>query len=144
MIENLSLIQAVKRQKARYVTYIDLLFVIAPFIFLAIHKFSIEIIYKSDWALAAALLFGQASARLLCGLMKHKVENWHIGGLYSVGLIIAALCSVYLYSFLQDSQNVAYGYYIFQALIFLFSIFCFIIFGAVGQRLMDLPEDKPK
>ena len=137
-------ISDLRRQRSRFIIYIDLVFVLVPFIFLAFKKITIDLLVKPEWALAASILFGQATARMICGMLKHRVDYWHRGALYAVLLMIASLCSVYHYSIVQDPQGATITHYVLQWILFILSIFCFILFGAVGQHLLDVPEKEQR
>ena len=136
--------QALNRQKSRFVTYIDLTFALVPFILLALHKLSVDLFFKPEWSLAASILFGQAAARMICGIGKHRTEYWHKAALYTVMLMIASFCSVYLYSIIEDPQQATIFHLILQSVLFILSIISFILFGAVGQHLLDAPEKDHK
>ena len=133
--------QAIKRAKARDIVAIDLVFVLIPFMFLVVQDFSWTVFSRSEWALAASILFAQGSAKLICGLAKYKVPNWPKGALFVALLISLSLLSVYIYSVVQNPSQTVNNYVCLQIILFLLSVFCFIVFGAVGQRLMDMPDE---
>ena len=141
MISNSDDPQADKRRRARTVAYTELIFVLIPFAFLALDKFSLKIFYNPEWSLAASILFGQTVARFLSGLIKQGVsKNWEFGILYSVIFMALSILSVYTYSKIQNSPLEYSTYTLLQLLLFLSSIVVFVVFGAIGHRLMDMPE----
>lgn len=136
-----SVVQAIKRRQARLTIYTELVFVLIPFVLIGLKNISFSILLNEEWALVASILFGQAAARLFTGIAKHKIKKWQLASLYAVVCVAMSLISIYVYSIIQDGNEGFSAYIVMQILLFLLSIITFIVFGSIGQRLLDMPEN---
>jgi hypothetical protein len=129
------------RIKARKLMYIDLVFIIMPFIFLGLKDPSLQVFFDPSWSLAASILFGQTIARLVSGLAAyHKIDNREeiiifISVLFGAG----GICIIsYLHVGLNPGSLEYFVWAIVQVILFLVSIASFVVFGAIGQRMLAL------
>jgi uncharacterized membrane protein YsdA (DUF1294 family) len=140
MMSSTHILQASKRKQARVVLYTELVFILLPVIFLALKNLSINLFFNPEWSLIASVLFGQAAARLLSGNVKHKIKKWELANFYIVICIAVSIVSVYLYSQIQDKPQGFSVYTVMQFVLFFLSLITHIVFGSIGQRLLEMPE----
>jgi len=149
-IANQKEIQAEKRQQARNIILTELIFVLIPFIFLGIVavedsfagiiKAGIDLAYGPELALVASLLYGQTCVKLISGLAKTNIPKWYIGTRRTAGFLAFTIICAFLYSRISYSKIDSTPYAILQVVFFIHSIISFIVFGSVGQRLMDISD----
>jgi|CXWL01.1.fsa_nt_gi hypothetical protein len=131
---------AQKRRQARLVIYAELVFVLIPLFYLVLKRLSFDIFLDAEWSLVASILFGQAAARLFSGIAKRKIGKWQLGNFYAIVCFGVSFISVYIYSLVQDGGEGYMVYVFIQFGLFILSLITFIVFGSIGQRLLDMPE----
>jgi len=129
--------------KAKFVIISEILFTLLPIVIILmifiIQSNLIKILKSPDLSFAAIVLFGQTIVRLASGIAKNKKsKSWQaISFIMSLiiifGLIPASLFLVIIYLNIYDNLVL----YIFQLIIFVVSIVSYIIFGTLGQVLLD-------
>lgn len=143
-------VQAEKRLQARNIIYTELIFVLIPFIFLGIIAVeeSFAGIFTAmrnlalgpELALVSSLLYGQTCVKLISGLAKKNIPKWYIGTRRTAGFLALTIICAFLYARISYTDVKSIPYAILQVLFFFHSIISFIVFGSVGQRLMDISE----
>ena len=143
-------IQFEKRQRSRDTVLTEFIFVLIPFIFLAI--ISIEdsftgiftaikdLVLGPELALVSSLLFGQTCVKLISGLAKKNIPKWHLGTRKAAGFLALTMICAFLYARISSSNVRSIPYAILQIILFVYSIESFLVFGSIGQRLMDMSE----
>lgn len=121
----------------------ELLFVLLPFLIVAIIQLSIldfnELIYSYTWGLAATILFGQSIFKLTLGVASYeKTLAWKKFGLLIAALIVLGLIPsaiVMVLFALNINQNI--WIVILQFSLFILSTISFYYLGALGQKLSN-------
>ncbi|MBI5295339.1 MAG: hypothetical protein HY869_07670 [Chloroflexi bacterium] len=134
-----------ERLDARLVVYGELVFVALPFIImflLQIQKNSFGVIWKNpDWSIAATILSGQTLIRFGSGLTKYQgKKNWQKANLWQALIFSFALVcfSNFLVMQLVSDPNVFFVFT--QIPLFVLSACMFVVFGSIGQILLDRPK----
>lgn len=140
------------RKIARLYIYVDILFIILPFILSLIISILINGVEKgwesfsiSDFSLAAAMVYGQTLFRFNGGLGKYSTKakfNVPVSLLWQALIVFGLIVSVTVYTIAKPIDDPSCWWIILQILIFISSLYCFITFGGLGQWLSDRVEEK--
>jgi hypothetical protein len=143
-------IQAEKRQQSRDIVLTEFIFVLIPFIFLGIVSIEqsftgffnavVNLALGPELALVSSLLFGQTCVKLISGLAKKNIPKWHLGTKKAAGFLALTMICAFLYARISTSHVKSTPYAIIQVILFIYAIESFIVFGSIGQRLMDMPD----
>jgi hypothetical protein len=129
---------------AIFATLSELLFILLPFVVLALvyafgHHAS-RILSHPEWALASALLFGHAIIKLVCGVVKIGARNGDtLGFVVAAGIVLGltpSLVVLVLMEIMEDTQGgPAIWLITVQVVLFVLAVIYFIIFRWVGELL---------
>ena len=128
-----------ERKEARITIYVEVFFVVLPIIMALVINGWKEFTF-SDFSLGAAIVFGQTLFRFSGGLTTYKGKDeistprsLFMQALILLGLIISTM--LYTKAKVLDQMNI--WLIVFQILLFILSIWFFIVFGGIGQWLSD-------
>lgn len=136
-----------ERSDARKFMYVDLGFILLPFILLLIiqsYKKTLNLLWENtDWAIAATILSGQTLVRYYSGLSKYQGKK-NISGVSIWGflLLVLTIFCVVVFVILQIGQGHLLIFQILQIFLFLISIRISLVFGSIGQLLSELGRDR--
>jgi hypothetical protein len=130
-----------ERRNARIVLYGESLFVILPFFIMVMISYRQNtlstILDRPEWSLAATILFGQTLVRFAAGLLKHRGQmNWQVASFWLILILVLVVLSSVNYV-LQLNEEPSLSSSIIQLVLFLVSLASFIVFGGIGQMLID-------
>lgn len=122
----------------------ELLFVLLPFVVLAIVVAYREtglphLLAAPDWSLGAAVLAGQSIVKLVAGVTASgRRRPWERTALIVTVLIVFLLVpSLVCLALMQIADHPPFWLVILQLLLFVFCAIAFLMFGTVGQSLVD-------
>jgi hypothetical protein len=122
----------------------ELLFVILPFIVLIIvvgyrEQGMWHLLAAPDWSLGAAVLIGQSIVKLVAGVTASRRERpWERTALVVAVLIVILLVpSLVVLALMQISDKPPTWLVVFQLALFILGAITFLLFGTVGQSLVD-------
>ena len=130
------------RQNARLVIYGEIFFVILPFaiiFFLSYNEYGVDfLIQSSEWSLAATIVSGQAAVRFTSGLISFP-GNVHSqkAGCWSIIIYLLLVLCIIDYACLRLFEEPDQLYFTLQAILFPLSLIVFIVFGGIGQLLIE-------
>jgi len=127
----------------KYVLSTELLFTLLPIIIIGIVRSAQndfdKIFFNTEWSIIALILFGQSIVKFSSGISKSNEKfRWQFVALIISLIIVFGLIptSIILVINLTKATPV-FWLYIVQILLFVASIVCFFIPGAIGQKLLD-------
>lgn len=122
----------------------ELLFVILPFIVLTIvvayrSQGVIHLLTVPDWSLGAAVLIGQSIVKLVAGVTADgRQRPWERTALLvSVLIVLLLVPSLVVLALMQIAENPPTWMVVLQLLLFFAGAVTFLMFGTVGQWLVD-------
>jgi hypothetical protein len=127
----------------RFTLYTELLFTLLPIIIIAIvrviQKDFISIFMSIEWSIIALILFGLSIVKFSAGISKSKKKfSWQFVGFILSLIIVLGLIPTSIIIVIKITRPF-YDFWlnIYQLILFILSIVCFFIPGAVGQELLD-------
>ena len=127
----------------------ELLFVLLPFVVLAIVvTYRVQgvqhLLAAADWSLGAAVLAGQSIVKLVAGVAASgRPRPWERTALIVTALIVFLLVpSLVCLALMQIADHPPFWLVVLQLLLFILCAIAFLMFGAVGQSLVDRQQTK--
>ncbi|WP_136437788.1 hypothetical protein [Tenacibaculum maritimum] len=98
-----------------------------------------SIFYNTEWSVIAIILFGQSVVKFSSGISNtNENVRWQFVALIiSLIIIFGLVPSVTILILNLINNNIHFGMYIAQFILFLISCFVFFIIGSIGQKMLD-------
>ncbi len=131
-----------ERLNTRLVIYGEIFFALLPFIIIAFASIQnrdiLTLWYGSELSLAAIILSGQALMRFVSGLIKFEgKKHWERASCWILVVLFLPIICLLDFSVLRFADNPSTFFYVLQIVLFLLSLFVYIIFGGAGQLLLS-------
>ena len=130
-----------ERERSRLIVYGEVAFFILPFFIILVvahRKNDLDLILHSpDWSLGSMMVVGQALVRFVAGLIKDSgKKSWEASYLWIIALLFLVLFFLTNYILQLGEPPKPIGS-LFQVCFFFISIVIYLIFGGIGQILLD-------
>lgn len=128
----------------RYALFAEYLFILLPFIVIAIVKIythSLETLLSApDWSFAASILWGQTIVKLVSGCSLHGAIWQRLSLLVSTLIVLGIVPSLIILALMLISTTPSLILVSMQMILFVLSSIAFIWIGTAGQTLLESKE----
>ncbi len=132
-------------KNARYILCSEYLFILLPFIVIAIVKFSnnesvIAFLSIADWSFAASILWGQTIIKIVSGSLSGTVAWQRLSFLVSILIVVCLVPTLVTLALMLMAKVPSLFLISLQMFLFLTSTIAFFWIGAAGQTLLEKKE----